>query len=66
MPITRYLYIYFNKKPNEPLDSLRGEFVKYILSLEGQAQTEKGRYYPITNEVRESELKRLGLSALAK
>jgi len=65
-PIARYLYIYFNKKPNEPLDSVRGEFVKYILSREGQAQTEKGGYYPITNEVRENELKRLGLSALAK
>ena len=65
-PIARYLYVYFLKKPNEPLDSVRGEFIRYILSREGQAQTEKGGNYPITNEVRESELKRLGLSALAK
>lgn len=63
-PIARYLYIYFNKKPNEPLDPLRAEFVKYILSRDGQAQTGKGGYYPITNEVRQNELKRLGLSSL--
>ena len=63
-PIARYLYVYFNKKPNEPLDPLRAEFVKYILSRDGQAQTGRGGYYPITNEVRQNELKRVGLSSL--
>jgi phosphate transport system substrate-binding protein len=43
-PVARYLYIYFNRRPNEPLDLLRGEFIKYILSRDGQAQTEKGGY----------------------
>ncbi len=65
-PIARYLYIYVNKKPGEPLDALRGEFIKYILSKDGQIQTEKGGYYPITNEIREAELQRLGLSSAAK
>jgi len=55
-----------NKKPDEPLDALRSEFIKYILSKDGQTQTEKGGYYPITNEIREAELLRLGLSPLAK
>jgi phosphate transport system substrate-binding protein len=64
-PIARYLYIYFNKKPNEPLDPLRGEFIKYVLSKDGQAQTEKSGFYPLTNDMREKELKRLGLPALA-
>jgi phosphate transport system substrate-binding protein len=64
-PIARYLYIYFNKKPNEQIDPLRGEFIKYILSKDGQTQTEKSGFYPIANEVREKELKRLGLSTLA-
>jgi phosphate transport system substrate-binding protein len=64
-PIARYLYIYFNKKPNEQIDSLRGEFIKYILSRDGQTQTEKSGFYPITNEVREKELMRLGFPALA-
>jgi phosphate transport system substrate-binding protein len=64
-PVARYLYIYFNKKPNQPLDPLRGEFIKYVLSKDGQAQTEASGFYPLTNEVREKELKRLGDPALA-
>ena len=63
-PIARYLYIYLNKKPNEQLDPLRTEFIKYILSKDGQKQTEMGGYYPITNVIREQDLKRLGISML--
>ena len=58
-------HIYLNKKPNEPIDPLRREFIEYIFSKDGQAQTEKSGFYPITNEVREKELKKLGLSNLA-
>ena len=61
-PIARYLYVYVNKKPNQPLDPLRAEFIKYILSKDGQTQTEKGGFFPITNEIRESELTKLGIS----
>jgi phosphate transport system substrate-binding protein len=64
-PIARYLYIYFNKKPNEQIDPLRGEFIRYVLSKDGQAQTEKSGFYPLTSEMREKELKRLGLSGFA-
>lgn len=63
-PIARYLFIYFNKKPNEQIDPLHNEFIKYILSREGQSETEKGGYYPINSEIREKELRRLGLSVL--
>ncbi len=55
----------FNKKPNEPIDPLRREFIKYILSKDGQALTEESGFYPISNELREQELKKLGLSNLA-
>ncbi len=65
-PIARYLYIYLNKMPNEPLDTLRGEFIKYILSKDGQTLTEQGGFYPITNEMREAQLQKLGLSTAAK
>jgi phosphate transport system substrate-binding protein len=60
-PLARYLYIYLNKKPDQPLDLLRSEFVKYILSKDGQVQTEKGGFYPVTNDIREQELKKLGI-----
>jgi phosphate transport system substrate-binding protein len=64
-PIARYLYIYLNKKPDEPLDPLHAEFIKYILSKDGQTLTEKGGYFSITNEIREHELNTLGISTLA-
>lgn len=63
-PIARYLYVYINKKPNQSLDPLRAEFIKYILSKDGQIQTEKGGFYPITHEIRETELKKFGLSTV--
>jgi phosphate transport system substrate-binding protein len=64
-PIARYLYIYLNKKPSEQLDTLRSEFIKYVLSKDGQTQTEMGGSYPITNAIREEDLKKLGTSTLA-
>ncbi len=65
-PIARYLYVYLNKKPNQPPDPLRAEFIKFILSKDGQEQTEKGGFYPITNEIRENELKKLGISTVSQ
>ena len=59
-PVERLLYIYVNKKPGEPLDPLRAEFIKYVLSQDGQALVEKGGYYPLTGEIRESGTKKLG------
>ena len=64
-PIARYLYIYLNKAPDEPLDPLRAEFIKYILSKDGQTLTEEGGYFPISNEIREHDLEVLGISTLA-
>lgn len=61
-PIARYLYIYFNKKPNEQIDPLRGEFIKYVLSKDGQALTEKSGFYPLPSEIQAKELKRLGFT----
>ena len=29
-PLSRYLLIYVNKKPGEPLDTLTREFIKFI------------------------------------
>ncbi len=62
-PIARFLYIYVNRNPNQPLDPLRAEFIKYALSKQGQTDTVKGGYYPITNSLRLENLKALGISA---
>lgn len=65
-PIARYLEIYVNKNPAEALDPLRAEFIKYILSKDGQILTEKGGYYSITDTDRQVDLKRLGISAVGQ
>jgi phosphate transport system substrate-binding protein len=65
-PIARYLYIYLNKKPSIPLDALRSEFIKYVLSKDGQTETEKGGFYPITNQIRTDELNKLGIPTVTQ
>ncbi len=64
-PLARGLYVYLLKNPKKPIDPLSGEFVKYVLSRDGQMQAKKGGYYPVTRNIREHELTRLGLLASA-
>jgi len=46
-PLARVLYIYINKKPGEKLDTLTLEFLKFVLSKEGQEIVAKDGYYPL-------------------
>lgn len=46
-PLSRYLYIYVNKVPNKPLAPLEAEFIKMILSKEGQEIVIKDGYIPL-------------------
>ncbi len=46
-PLARFLTIYVNKKPSQPLDLLTLEFIKFILSRQGQLVVEKDGYYPM-------------------
>jgi phosphate transport system substrate-binding protein len=55
-PLARFLYVYINKKPGQPLDPLILEFVKYILSKEGQEVVVKDGYVPLPVSVIEEEL----------
>lgn len=65
-PLARGLYINVLKDPKAPFDTLAGEFIKYVLSKEGQLQAKNGGYFPITRNIREHELTRLGLLASAQ
>ena len=58
-PLARFLYIYINKKPGQPLDPLVREFVKFILSKEGQAVVVKDGFMPLPASVVEKELKKI-------
>jgi phosphate transport system substrate-binding protein len=45
-PMSRLLYLYVNKAPNEPLPPLLREFVKLALSFEGQSIVVRDGYVP--------------------
>lgn len=55
-PLSRYLYVYVNKKPNEPFPPLEREFLRLILSQEGQDVVAKDGYVPVSPEVAAREL----------
>lgn len=55
-PLTRYLYVYVNKKPNEALPPLELEFVKMMLSKEGQKNVIKDGYIPLPGAVAKKAL----------
>jgi phosphate transport system substrate-binding protein len=50
-PLTRYLFVYVNKKPNQPLSPLENEFMKMVLSKEGQEVVIKDGYIPLPANV---------------
>ncbi|MFW6387131.1 MAG: PstS family phosphate ABC transporter substrate-binding protein [Thermodesulfobacteriota bacterium] len=58
-PLGRMLYIYVMKKPNEPLPKLVEEFVRFVLSKEGQKIVVKDGYLPLPAKVAEQELEKL-------
>lgn len=55
-PLARYLYVYVNKKPNQPLAPLENEFLKMILSKDGQQAVIKDGYIPLPAKVVEKSL----------
>ena len=50
-PLARYLYVYVNKQPNQPLAPLEREFVKMVLSKTGQQVVIKDGYIPLPAKV---------------
>ena len=46
-PLARFLYIYVNQRPGQPLDGLTGEFIKYVLSHEGQEVVVQAKFFPL-------------------
>jgi phosphate transport system substrate-binding protein len=46
-PLARVLYVYVNKKPNQPLAPLEREFFKMVLSKNGQEVTIKDGFVPM-------------------
>jgi phosphate transport system substrate-binding protein len=60
-PLSRFFYVYVNKAPNKPLSPLDAEFIKLMLSKQGQEVVMKDGYIPLPSKVAEKTLKELGL-----
>lgn len=58
-PLSRFLYVYVNKAPNKPLDPMVREYVKFILSQEGQQTVVKDGFLPLTAKTVQEELAKL-------
>lgn len=58
-PLARPLYIYVNKAPNRPLDPLVREFLRFVLSRDGQEAIVKSGFLPVPRSVAERELSKV-------
>jgi phosphate transport system substrate-binding protein len=58
-PLARYLYIYVNRAPDQGLDPLRLEFLRFVLSRPGQEIVVKDGYLPLPAAQVEQELAKL-------
>jgi len=56
----RFLYVYVNKKPNQPVSPLEHEFIKMVLAKVGQQVVVKDGYIPLSAKVAAKQLKVLG------
>ena len=46
-PLSRAMYVYVNKAPNKPMSPLELEFIKMVLSKQGQEIVVKDGYIPV-------------------
>ena len=60
-PLARFLWVYVNKAPNQPLAPLEREFVKLVLSQTGQGVVVKDGYIPLPAQVVEASMRNLGM-----
>lgn len=59
-PLFDQVYFYLDRDPAKPLDPKVREFVRFILSREGQDAVQRdGKYLPLTGEVVREQLKKL-------
>jgi phosphate transport system substrate-binding protein len=58
-PLSRFLYVYINKDPKKPIDPLTREFLKFVLSKEGQEIVVKDGFLPLTAKMEGEENSKL-------
>ena len=58
-PLARFLYVYVNKIPGQDIDPITREFIRMVLSQQGQNVVVKDGYIPLPAAVAERELNKL-------
>ncbi len=58
-PLARVLYVYVNKAPNKPLGPMEAEFLKMVLSKQGQGTVVKDGYIPLPSAMAAKELAKI-------
>ena len=59
-PLVRSIYIFVNRPPGKPLDPKLKEFLRYVLSREGQETVARnGSYLPLTADVAREQIRKL-------
>jgi len=59
-PLINEVFFYANKAPGKPLDPKVEEFLRFVLSQEGQSEVEReGRYTPLTADVVKAQVAKL-------
>jgi phosphate transport system substrate-binding protein len=59
-PLTHHIYFFFNRDPGKSIDPRIGEFLRFVLSQQGQACVQRdGRYLPLTATMVRRQLKKL-------
>lgn len=60
-PLARFLYIYVNKNPNQAMEPLRSEFIRYVYSKQGQQDVIRSGFFPLNKAIADQDLKAFGL-----
>jgi phosphate transport system substrate-binding protein len=58
-PLARFLYVYVNRPPGKSLDPLTEQFIKFVLSKDGQEIVKKDGYMPLKANTDSQELAKL-------
>jgi len=58
-PLARFLLVYVNKHPREPMDRLTYEFLRFVNSRQGQEIVARDGFFPMPAKVAEDTLKTL-------
>jgi phosphate transport system substrate-binding protein len=63
-PLIRDVYYYLKREKGKPIDPKAKEFLRYVLSRQGQEAVERdGKYLPLTAEAAREQLRKLDLAA---